>query len=82
MKPKVFISVLIQPKYEYNQLNKWVEVEHGRNHLITSQWCEPLIGMRETTNDENGSKGMKTQSTSVNNETKFEHSQNHLIKGH
>jgi len=37
--------------------------------------------MRETTNDDYGYQGKTTQSTSVNNETQFEHSQNHSIEG-
>lgn len=27
------------------------------SHFITSQWCEPLTGARETTNNDNGSQG-------------------------
>lgn len=34
--------------------NKWVDVEHGRNCLITGQWGVLLTDVREPTNDENG----------------------------
>ena len=39
-------------------LGRWVEVEHGRNHLITGQWCEPLTSVMEITNDNNDSQGI------------------------
>ena len=34
----------------------------GRHRLITSQWCKPLIGTRETTDDDNVSQGTVVQS--------------------
>ena len=65
MKPRVFISILIQPKYESHHVNKWVVVEHGRNHLITNQRCKLLTCTRETTNDGDGSQGTTVQSVKV-----------------
>lgn len=35
------------------------------NHLITSQWCGPITGMRETTNNDNGPQGITVQSMNV-----------------
>ena len=35
-------------------MNKGVDVEHGRNHLITSQCGKPLTDAREPINNENG----------------------------
>ena len=42
---------------------QWYEVEHGRNHLITSQWCELLTSAREITINVNDSQGTLVQST-------------------
>lgn len=81
MKPRVFISILILPKYESNHVNKWVEFKHGRNHLITRQSCKSLTCMREIINDDNGSKGIKSQSMSVKNEFEVEQLHNHSIEG-
>ena len=39
------------------------EVKHGRNHLITNQWCEPLTSAREITINVNDSQGTLVQST-------------------
>ena len=38
-------------------MNKCVDVEHGRNHLITDQCGILLTSMREITNDDNDSQG-------------------------
>ena len=46
-------------------LSMWLQcsdVEHGRNHLITGQWCEPSTSAREITIDVNDSKGTLVQS--------------------
>ncbi len=32
--------------YNYNHLNKSVDVENGRDHLISCQWCESLTSAR------------------------------------
>jgi len=40
--------------------NMWMNVLKSNmieNHLIISQWCGPLTGTRETTNNDNGSQG-------------------------
>ena len=42
---------------------QWSEVKHGRNLLITSQWCEPLTSEREITIDLNDFQGTLVQST-------------------
>ena len=36
---------------------QWSEVEHGRNHLITGQLCEPLTSVREIIINVNDSQG-------------------------
>ena len=41
---------------------QWSEVEHGRNHLITGQWCEPLTSARDITINVNDSQGTLVQS--------------------
>ena len=41
---------------------QWSEVEHGRSHLITSQWCEPLTSAREIIINVNDSQGNQVQS--------------------
>ena len=38
-------------------MNRWLDVEHGRNHLITGHWGISLKSAREITNDDNDSKG-------------------------
>lgn len=38
-------------------MNQREGVEHGRHHLITSQWCKSLIDVRETIDDVNVSQG-------------------------
>ena len=38
-------------------MNQWAGVEHGRHHMITSQWCKSLIDARKSTDDVNGSYG-------------------------
>jgi len=48
--------------YESNHVNKGVEVEHDKHHLITGQLFNSLTDMRETTNDVNGSQGTVVQS--------------------
>ena len=42
---------------------QWSEVEHGRNHLITSQWCEPLTSAKEITINANDSQGTRVHSS-------------------
>ena len=41
---------------------QWYEVEHGRNHLITDQWCELLTSAGEITIDFNDSQCTLVQS--------------------
>ena len=55
---------------------KCVEVEHGINHLITSQWWGPWTDVRGTNNDINGPQDTFIQSMkwSVNGWYEFEHS--------
>ena len=78
---RVFVSIPIYPLYESNHVNRFSYVEHGRNHLITSQLGKPLTGARETANNEDGPQGMTTQSTSVNEWVEFEQLQYHLTEG-
>ena len=47
-------------------LSMWLQcldVEHGRNHLITGQWWEPWTSVREITINVNHSQGTLVQST-------------------
>ena len=53
--PKVFLSIPMW--YESSHVNRCLDVEHGINHLITSQWCEPLTSAREITINVNDSQG-------------------------
>ena len=39
-----------------------LDVEHGRNRLITGHWCIPLTSARETTNNDNDPQGTPVQS--------------------
>lgn len=49
---------LSQPEwYNSNHVKKGVDVEHGRNRLITGSWCIPLTSAREITNNDDDSKG-------------------------
>ena len=57
---RVFISTTLQ--YESNHVNTCVEVEHGRNHLITGHQCIPLTSVREITINVNDSQGTLVQS--------------------
>ena len=59
--PRVFILFL--RKYDSIHVNRCIEVEHGRNLLITSQWCEPLTCAREITIIVNDSQGTLVHST-------------------
>jgi hypothetical protein len=59
--PKVFLPIPI--RYESDHVNRCPDVEHGRNHLITSQWCEPLISTREITINVNDSQGTLVHSS-------------------
>jgi len=61
----VFISINLG--CESKHASKFLEVKHGRNHLITYQLCEPLRGARETTNNNNGSQGILVQSMKCEN---------------
>ena len=62
---KVHMKVITQPRvfllipmwYESNHANRCPDVEHGRNHLITGQWCELLTSAREITINVNDSQG-------------------------
>ena len=62
---KVHIRVITQPRvflpipiwYESDHVNRCPDVEHGKNHLIIGQWCEPLTSAREITINVNDSQG-------------------------
>jgi hypothetical protein len=62
---KVYIKVITQPRvflpiplwYNSNHVNRCLDVEHGKSHLITGQWCEPLTSVREITINVNDSQG-------------------------
>jgi len=54
--PRVFVPILKWYEY-YSHVNKCLDVEHGRNHLITSHWGIPLTSVMEITNDDNDSQG-------------------------
>ena len=54
-------------------MRKWVDVEHGRNHLITSRWCKLLTSVRETTSDVNGSQSTQYNPWDVNESVDVEH---------
>ena len=60
MRPKVFNPVIW--KYKYSHVITCVEVEHGRNHLITGHWWKPLTSVREITNNVSDSQGTLVQS--------------------
>jgi hypothetical protein len=53
--PRVFLPIPIW--YESHHVNRCLDVEHGRYHLITGQWCEPLTSAREITINVNDSQG-------------------------
>ena len=48
--------------HDSNHVNRCPDVEHGRNHLITGQWCEPLTSAREITINVNDSQGTLVRS--------------------
>ena len=52
---------------------QWYEVEHGRNHLITGQLCEPLTSAREITINVNDSQDTLYNLLSVNRCSDVEH---------
>ena len=54
-------------------MNEWVDVEHGRNHLITGQWCKPLTSVGETTRNVNGSQSTQYSPWNVNEWVGVEH---------
>jgi hypothetical protein len=62
---EAYIKVITQPRvflpiptwYDSNHVNRCPDVEHGRNHFITGQWCEPLTSAREITINVNDSQG-------------------------
>ena len=68
---KAYIKVITQPRvflpipiwYESDHVNRCLDVEHGRNHLITVQWCEPLTSAREITINVNDSQGTLVHSS-------------------
>ena len=59
--PRVFLPILMW--YDSNHVNRCPDVEHGRNHLITGQWCEPLTSVREITINVNASQGTLVHSS-------------------
>lgn len=53
---EVFYIIHTTNKYtSLNHVNQWVEVKHGRHHMVTGQLCKSLIDVRETTDDVDGS---------------------------
>ena len=68
---KVHIKVITRPRvflpipmwYKSNHVNRCLDVEHGRNHLITGQWCEPLTSAREIAINVNDSQGTLVHSS-------------------
>ena len=64
--PSQNITVFVSSSTKSMILSMWLqcsEVEHGRNHLITGQWCEMLTSAREITIDVNDSQGTIVQYT-------------------
>jgi hypothetical protein len=59
--PRVFLQIPMW--YDSNHVNRFPHVEHGRNHLITGQWCEPLTSVREITINVNDSQGTLVHSS-------------------
>ena len=59
--PRVIIPIPIW--YESDHVNRCLDVEHGINHLITGQWCEPLTSVREITINVNDSQGTLVHSS-------------------
>ena len=57
---KVFI--MFSNKYDSIHANKCIEVEHGRNHLITGQWWELLTSAREISINVNDPQGISVNS--------------------
>ena len=53
--PKVFVPIPMW--YESSHVNRWFDVEHGKNHLITENWGKLLTSVMEITNDVNDSEG-------------------------
>jgi hypothetical protein len=43
--------------YDPNHVNRCLDVEHGRNHLIIGQWCKLLTSAREIIINVNDSQG-------------------------
>ena len=79
MRSRVFNPVV--RKYESNHAITGVEVEHGRNHLITGHWWKPLTSAREITIDVNDSQGIEVQSKRMRmNELKSSTQRNLSIK--
>ena len=54
-------------------MNEYVEVKHGRNHLITNQWCKLLTSVRETIINVNGSQSTQYNPWDVNRCVDVEH---------
>ena len=46
-------------------MKKGVDVEHSRNHLITSHWCIPLTSAREITNNDDESQAIVVHSNEM-----------------
>ena len=49
--------------YDSIHVNICIDVEHGRNHLITSYWCKLLKSVREIITDVNDSQGILVHSS-------------------
>ena len=59
--------------YDSSHVNKWVDEEHDRNRLITSQWCKLLTSVRETTSNVNVSQSTQHNPWDVNEWVGVEH---------
>jgi hypothetical protein len=57
---RVFIPILSW--YKSSHVNTFLDVEHGRNHLITNNSGKPLTSAREITSDANDSQVTLVQS--------------------
>ena len=47
-------------------MNRWSDVEHGRNHWITGHWCIPLTNARSLTDNDDERQGAEYILPSVN----------------
>ena len=71
-KPRVFVS--FSTNYDSIHANKFLEVEHGINHLITSQWWKSLTSAMEIIINANDSQVPKYIPLNVNRCSDVEHS--------